>query len=161
MAQRNNLSAALEPAAKDAALTSLNSFKQQLSHVLLFNLSAEDRREMLKMGDKTLAFVEKALDYAEKNPAFVPVFLDLAEAQKDLRLTADLAQLLREVNSIRQKLEDAMMVAGSEAYEAALIFHGSVKAASRSNAGASKIIYADLVQRFPGRKSLTAEKITL
>ena len=47
------------------------------------------------------------------------------------------------------------MMAGAEAYDAALIFHASVKGASRTNTPGSEAIYEDLVQRFPrgSRKS--------
>ena len=37
---------------------------------------------MLKMADKTIAFVQKTLDYAQLNFAFVPAFLDLKEFGK-------------------------------------------------------------------------------
>jgi hypothetical protein len=46
--------------------------------------------ELSKMGDKTLAFVQKALEYAEANPTLVPAYLDIAEAKKDFSLSQDL-----------------------------------------------------------------------
>ncbi|MDR2065825.1 MAG: hypothetical protein LBP85_09000, partial [Prevotellaceae bacterium] len=38
----------------------------------LLPLTPTERRDMAKMGDKTLSFVEKAQDYAHKYPALCP-----------------------------------------------------------------------------------------
>ncbi|WP_443939715.1 hypothetical protein [Pedobacter sp. MW01-1-1] len=50
-----------EMAAITAAFEQLNTL---LKPLLVINLTAEDRKGMLKMGDKTLAFVAKTLEYA-------------------------------------------------------------------------------------------------
>jgi hypothetical protein len=41
-------------------------------------LIPRERKTMFKMGDKSLAFVEKAHDYAADNPVLVPSYLDMA-----------------------------------------------------------------------------------
>jgi hypothetical protein len=41
----------------------------------LVDLTTEDRRTMLKMGDKSRAFVSKALEVATQNPQFYLVLL--------------------------------------------------------------------------------------
>jgi hypothetical protein len=85
----------------------------------------------------------------------VPGYLDIPEAIKDYALAADLKELSRELATLTQAVEDNMMIAGAEAYDAALIFHGAVKGANRTNTPGSKVIYDDLVARFPhgGRKT--------
>lgn len=155
MAQENKVSAAISAADKEAALQHLASIRQLLAPALNMSLTAEERISMAKMGDKSLAFVGKALDYATRNAPLVPGYLDIPEAVKDYALAADLQQLSRELVTLSQAVEDNMMIAGAEAYDAALIFHGAVKGASRSNTPGSKVIYEDLVSRFPhgGRKT--------
>jgi hypothetical protein len=37
------------------------------------------------MGDKTLAFVNKALEYSKQNPKVVPLFLDVTEFENDVQ----------------------------------------------------------------------------
>ena len=101
------------------------------------------------MGDKSISFVQKALDYAGSNPALVPAFLDLAEAKKDLALSADLHQLYNQLNALATAVEDALLLAGSEAYDGALIFYNAVKGSARSNVPGSSAILQDLQQRFP------------
>ena len=100
------------------------------------------------MGDKTIAFVQKAFEYAEKNPALMPTYLDLVEAKNDFALAQDLNGILQQVNTVQRAIEDTMMVAGSEAYDAALIFYNSIKATSRGNVPGTEAIYNDLHQRF-------------
>lgn len=158
MPQSNKLSGAISPADKQAVLQQLATIRQQLSPVLLFNLTPDDRVGMAKMGDKSLAFVQKALDYAQKNSALVPTYLDVTEATKDLALVTDLREIAHELKTLCQAIEDTLTMAGAEAYEASLIFHASVKGASRNNAAGSQAIYEDLVQRFPraGRKQAAA-----
>jgi hypothetical protein len=41
-------------------------------------LTSEERRELPKMGAKTISFVEKAYDFTRQNPNLVPPYLDLA-----------------------------------------------------------------------------------
>lgn len=40
---------------------------------------------MLKMGEKTVSFVQKSYDYSRENPDLVPPFLDIAEYEKDIQ----------------------------------------------------------------------------
>jgi hypothetical protein len=44
---------------------------------------------MLKMGDKSLAFVEKAHDYTHDNPNLVPSYLDLGAFDVDFKDAID------------------------------------------------------------------------
>jgi hypothetical protein len=155
MSINNNISAAITAAQLTEVTTAIENLKTSLAHVLNVNLTADDRRYMLKMGDKTLAFVGKALDYASQNPTLKPAFMDLPEAQKDFKLASDIYAITQQLNTLLRGLEDANMLAGGEAYEAALVFYSSVKAASRSNIGGATAIYDDLKQRFPtGKKNI-------
>lgn len=151
MAQTNQISTAISDNVKLVLDSNLANIASSLSTTLIFNLTPDERTNMLKMGDKTLAFVTKALEYARQNPALVPQFLNLAEAQKDLTLTQDLFHIYQKLTALTRAVEDTMMVAGGEAYEAALIFYNSVKGAARSNAAGSQAIYEEMKQRFPGR----------
>ena len=97
---------------------------------------------------KNLMKYNLSLEYAENNPALVPVYLDIAEAKKDFALSQDLNNILKQVSTLQRAIEDTTMVAGSEAYNAALVFYNSVKGASRVNVPGSEAVYNDLQQRF-------------
>ncbi len=158
MSQENLISSTI-PAEQLADITSkLNALNALLANYLLFNLTPNDRMELSKMGDKTLAFVQKALEYAEANPTLVPAYLDIAEAKKDFALSQDLNLILKQVSTLQRAMEDTIMVAGSEAYNAALVFYNSVKGASRVNVPGSEAVYNDLQQRFAVRSKKTETK---
>ncbi len=152
MNKKNQISAEITAAQSTAVSTNINNIIDALKHVLTINLTAEDRFNMLKMGDKTLAFVQRALDYAEQNEALIPPFLDLPEAKRDYKLAADLQAVQQKLATLLRSIEDTIMVAGGEAYEGTLVFYHSVKGAARSNVAGSQVIYDDLKQRFPARR---------
>ena len=148
MSQENLISTTIPAEILAAINTNLTAINTALANTLLFNLTAEERKAMRVMGDKSIAFVQKSLEYADNNPALLPPYLDLAEAKKDFALTHDLYSILQQINTLQRAVEDTMMVAGSEAYDAALIFYNSVKGASRVNVPGSEAVYNDLQQRF-------------
>jgi hypothetical protein len=114
-------------------------------------LTPTERQEMAKMGEKTLAFVEKAYAFAKENPHLVPPFLNMDDFDVDF---ADAHGLWTLVNSIRQLYEnvsDTEMAAGSEAYQAALVFYNSVKVAAAQDVAGAKAVYEELKTRFPQR----------
>ncbi len=57
MAQKNLVSIELTDAAIADVTEKLNSIRTALEGVLVTNLTPDKRKDMLKMGDKTLAFV--------------------------------------------------------------------------------------------------------
>jgi hypothetical protein len=118
---------------------------------LLVQLDADDRREINKMGDKTVAFVTKAYEHATQNPDLVPSYMDLAEMKIDLDAVETLRQLGNPLEQLTQFINDSRMLAGSEALREALVFYNAVKGASKVKIGASQQIYDDLSARFPSR----------
>lgn len=157
MPQENLVSLTI-PADKLSAIQSnITALNSSIENYLLFNLTPQDRLELTKMGDKTIAFVQKALEYAETNPNLVPTYLDLPEAKIDFAFTQDLNNILKQISTLQRAIEDTMMIAGSEAYDAALVFYGSIKGASRANVPGSEAIYNDLHERF-AMKSRKTEK---
>jgi hypothetical protein len=125
----------------------------------LITLSSDDKKELPKMGDKTVAFVAKALEYCKNNSDLVPPFLDVNEFEIDVNAVESLRQMLQPVEQIFDSLNDTIILSGSEAYQAALIFYKSVKAAAASNIQNAGTIYNDLSSRFPGT-SKTQNKTT-
>jgi len=65
MPSDNLLSVSIDSIAMDTILQSITTIKSQLPFLL--KLSPSERQGYSRMGDKSLAFVEKALSYAEGN----------------------------------------------------------------------------------------------
>ena len=150
MSQENKISSEITEAMLTEINESINAINTTMASVLLFNLTASERMGTRSIGDGSLAFVDKALQYADSNPALLPPYLDLPEAKKDFKLARDLYGVLQKVNTLQRAIEDTMMVAGSEAFDAALIFYNSVKGASRVNVPGSQAVSDDLQKQFPG-----------
>lgn len=148
MSQENLVSIVIPADKLTAIQTNINALSTSLENYLLFNLTPSDRLELSKMGDKTIVFVQKSLEYAESNPTLVPAYLDITEAKKDFALSQELNNILKQISTLQRAIEDTTMVSGSEAYNAALVFYNSVKGASRVNVPGSEAVYNDLQQRF-------------
>lgn len=119
----------------------------------IVNLTPDERHARLKLGDKSLAFGEKALDYATANPQLCPSYLDMGDFGTDMQDTTGLRVLELSLRQLLQGVDDTAMVAGGEAYSQALIFYSAVKEAARQDIPGAKAIYEDLRTRFPGRPS--------
>ncbi len=118
---------------------------------LLKTLSPEERMEMPKMGDKTVSFVQKTLEYCRQNPDLAPPFLNLDELAKDVAAVVLLRSLFQPLSQINDGLSDTMMLSGSEAYSGSLMFYNSSRNAMKSKIQKAETIYNDLQARFPGR----------
>lgn len=114
----------------------------------LQGLTAEEKETIFKMGDKTVATVQKVKDYTEINPEFAPSYMDKAEFLKDVAVVTDLSPLRNLSNQLASDLGDTIMLAGNEALLAALLYYGTVKEASDKGIATAKPIYEDLSKRF-------------
>lgn len=111
-------------------------------------LTTDERRQLPKMSDRSVPFVEKALQYAQKHPELVPAFIDTTEMGVDVRAVNILNDLLQDAHRICGTLDDTRMLAGSEAYVAALAFYKSVKMGAKMNVPGARQIHEDLKKRF-------------
>jgi len=122
----------------------------------LLTLTPDERYAYLKMGERTAPFVQKAIDYATRYNGLVPSFVSLPELQKDFNGAQMLLQVSKQLNELQNAIDDTLLVAGSEAYTAALaIYKNTQQAAGHGVAGAVEAA-DDMATRFPGRK--TAKK---
>jgi hypothetical protein len=103
------------------------------------------------MDDKSVGFVQKTLEYCRQNPDLVPQFLNVDEMTVDVRAVEALRGLYQPLQQITDGLSDTLLLSGSEAYSASLMFYSSTKTAMKSKIQKAETIYNDLSARFPGR----------
>jgi hypothetical protein len=115
----------------------------------LISLTPTERQNQLKLGDKTLAFAEKAFDFAKSNPAFAPSYLDLASYGIDMQDATGMRVLLLTLEQLTHGVADTVMVAGGEAYNQSLVYYNAVKQAAHQDIPGAKAIYNELRERFP------------
>ncbi len=155
MSQQNNIAVNISAADLKIVTDAFKLIKTTLAPHLI-SLTTEERNALPKMGDKTVAFVNKVVDYTKTNPQFTPQFLDTSELEQDVNAVNTLRPLVAIANEIFTSLDDTAMLSGSEAYTAALMYYNNTKIADKGNVQAAKSVYSDLSERFPGRPSKKA-----
>jgi hypothetical protein len=156
MAKTNKISVQIDEADMNLMLDAIETVNSKLKSLVV--LSDEERRRLPKTGDKTFAFVSSCLDYAKTNPSLVPMYLEIDEFEKDMAAVSDLLRVLRPIHQLYQRLDDTVMQAGGEAYQAALSFYSSLKSAAKAGVPGAKTIQNDLAERFPGRGKTKVEE---
>ena len=146
MPQENLVSIEVTPEDNQAITDALQLLQDKLLPYLK-TLSVDERRSIPKMSDRTIPFVQKSLEYAETNQQFAPAYVDINE-MKNVDAVGKLTQFYRAIDELHEHLDDTIMLAGSEAYVAALAFYNSVKFASKMKQQGAEPIYNDLKQRF-------------
>lgn len=158
MSTLNNLSIQIPEADLQIAKDALATIQTILSPYLKA-LSPEQRRELPKMGDGTVPFVSKVVDYAESEPNFLPPYTDVQEMKYDWEAVEHLMPLLRSVRQLQSNLNDTVLLAGSECYVSALSYYHSVKLAAKMNVTGAKVIHDDLRQRFEGQGKVKTDPV--
>jgi hypothetical protein len=119
------------------------------------SLTPSERHKIPKMGAKTLSFVEKSHDFSVHNPALCPPYLDMDAFDIDFEDAHNLWTLLLSTKQLQEIVDDTEMVAGSEAYQSALVFYNYIKVAARQDVPRAKAEYEELKKRFPGGRHKT------
>jgi hypothetical protein len=138
------ISAKMSDINREIVLSAIATIKASMPFMV--DLTVEDRKALPKMGDKSRAFVTKALEIATQNPDFLPRSFDLEEMRKDVELFDQLYPLLLSLNQLQEMMENTYTAVGSEAYTAALTIYKYAKASDQG--GGLEGILDDLGQRF-------------
>jgi hypothetical protein len=72
----------------------------------LIGLTIEERKSLPKLGDKSQAFVTKALEVATQNPDFLPRSFDLYEMRRDVELFETLYPVLLSLIQLQELVND-------------------------------------------------------
>ena len=117
----------------------------------LINLTPEQKKELPKLGDKTIAFVTKGIDYLHTPTSPNPQYVNVPELVNDFKLYEDLRKVLQVIMPTIDMLDDTMALAGSDSFLTVLAFYNYIKGAAKLNVPGAQTIYNDMSERFPGR----------
>ena len=95
-------------------------------------LKPSERRSMFKLNTKRHEFVQKAVQFMRKNPNSVPSFVDVMECNNQVHLYDQYGELLKELEQVKTKLEDAKLVIGNEILKQTRAYFQNTKNASDS-----------------------------
>ena len=124
----------------------------------LVGLTEEERRRLPMIRVQNKIFVDEAVRQVLDNPDMVPDYFESTEMVKDLVLHDDLLALERRLKSLYYKVVHTRMLAGSEAFQAALAFYRMAKAAYGSGVPGSLAIVESLRDRFSAMGPVSAEQ---
>jgi len=156
MPEQNDVSIVIPPEVLTEVKDAVTLIKTKLDPYLVA-LTPDERKTLPKMSDKTVAFVEKSLNYAETTPEFAPPYLKVDEMKIDVTAVDELSEILNPIKQIGSNLDDSVMVCGSEAFVSALSYYNSVKMAAKMDIPNAKPIYDDLKKRFINKPKSTTE----
>jgi hypothetical protein len=153
----NRISFSLEEDRKKRILAALKVLNEDLLS-LLTELGQGEARELPVIGDKSYAFVIKALEYAKQYPEYAAL-IDVPEFEKDVNAVGQLREFYVPLSQLTKKLQDSMTLAGSEAYVAGLTYYyGSSKEGVKRKIPNAVLIVEELRKRFPGRSKTKKEE---
>ncbi len=132
------------------ALAAIRQARQALAPYLVA-LTPEERAALPKMGDKSVAFVTKAAEFAQSLPTLMPQYLDVPGLVIDAGVSADLLPLYLELNGFATDVDSTRLEAGSEGYSAALVAYSALKTAATLNQPGAQAAVAELEPRFAGQ----------
>src|SRR5580765_4554729 len=99
MSSQNEISVIIPEETVETVMTKLLECKSLLAPYLQA-LTAEERKQLFKMGDKTVATVLKTKSYLDSNPEFCPAYMDKEEFVRD----ATVVNQLSPINNLAMQL---------------------------------------------------------
>ncbi|MEA5564690.1 hypothetical protein [Anabaena sp. UHCC 0399] len=145
-----NITASLSAADIQEIKAALQTIQRKLP--FLITLSPEERRKLVKMGDKSLAFVNNSVSAAKSNPEILPASFDVDELVRDYQLATTLAEVLTSMHQLAEQVDDTLMAVSSEAMTSSLTVYDYVKTAAKKTPGL-KTVAEQLGERFKAIRS--------
>ena len=142
----NRLDVSLNP----QEVTQINAAITNIEVLMPFltGLTTEERIAIPKINVANKAFTEDAINSAVNNPSLFPGYIIPADMQKDLLLFGQLDVLATSLRRVLEKVEDTLMLAGSESYISALAVYRSIGAAAKAGVPGADSLYQQLRARF-------------
>jgi hypothetical protein len=112
------------------------------------NLTPEQRQQYGRIAEQNKLFVNKAKNYMEQYPNYVPGFLDKTEFDKDYAGREQIEVRLQRLSSLTEQLSDTKTLLDHDNYHNAITFYRNIKYLSDENVPGSNVIYTDMKQFF-------------
>jgi hypothetical protein len=141
----NRISHTMDDASFESVKTKIAEITSSLP--FLIDLNLDEKKALPRFGDKSVPFVNKALEIAQMNPDAFPRTLDIKEMKNDVDLYSQLYSILQPMRILMDKLEDTFVLAGAEAYSSALLVYKNAKANKNIMDGAESVL-DELGRRF-------------
>lgn len=117
-------------------------------------LSASERRSLFKLNAKRQEFVQKSFNYMRQHSSELPSFIDIAGCHNDLHLYQQCAEVIKELEQLQEKLEDAKVFLGNRIMKQTRGFFLHARGAAEAGHKGFQKVYDDLKPHYAvGRNS--------
>ena len=152
----NLISATLDDEVHASIITDLKAIEAKMPWAI--TLPPEEKFSMRGLGLRSIDFIDKSFEYANKNPSLQPQYLDMLEFEKDVKLLKQLQVLMQHLVPLTHKLKDTYAIVVHEAYYASRSFYLHLKNASNSNIPGASAMADELGKRFRVARTTPAPK---
>ncbi|RTL60744.1 MAG: hypothetical protein EKK37_00900 [Sphingobacteriales bacterium] len=134
----------------DKELTSVKALLQELKDKLAFtiNLTPEERKQLYKVDERRVSFVENACREMETNSSILPGFFNVQSAKDDLKLYQQLKEIEVQLEQLLDSVYDTRVQAGHRAMQASRLFYNSVQQAKASGVVGADSLHQLLKQHY-------------
>lgn len=154
MINENRLSAEITTESMTAIIDHVKGIETELADVAI-SVSVAEKKSLIGAGPKILEFMDKALEYAEKNPELIPGYLDLEEFKRDLELTRKLWVLHKHILPLMGRINDTLAAACTDSYSSSRQFYKYLQTATSANLPGTATIVKELGKLFKRTKTTT------
>ena len=116
----------LSSADVDLILAAIASVHQKMEP-LLTDLTGADRKSLSKLGDKSHAFVKKAVDIAAQDPQILPASHSVEDVRQSAELFQGMATIQLALQQLYRQVRDTTIKTGSDAYAIARTIYAATK----------------------------------
>lgn len=144
-------------------LTALDTHLDGIQQVLAgktVNLTPEQRQQYGSIGNQNKLIVDKAKNYMEQHPNWVPNFIDKTEFDKDYNARQQMEERTQRLQNLTQQLLDTKTLLDHDNYTNTLSFYRMMRYLAGENEPGSKTVYEDMKVLFSrsGRPASTDEE---
>jgi cob(I)alamin adenosyltransferase len=124
----------------------------------VINLTPKQRQLYGRVAYEMEVWVDKVQHYMQQAPQLVPPYIDMTEHTADLEAHRALNPRIERLATVLQSMKDTNLLLGTDIYNNSVVFHRSLREASKANAVGASTIYADLKQQFNGGRKPAGKK---
>ena len=108
------------------------------------NLTPDQRQQYGRIANQNKLIVDKAKNYMEQHPDWIPRFLDKAEFDKDYTARKQVEERVQLLENLSQQLIDTKTLLDHDNYTNSLSFYRMVRYLAGENEPGAKSVYEDM-----------------
>ncbi|WP_109302699.1 hypothetical protein [Aquimarina sp. AU474] len=144
----------------DKELSQLTQHIKTIKEVLsgkTYDLSNEQRKQYGHIANKNKLMVNKAKNYMEQYPEWIPQSIDKEEFDRDHETCQQIDIHIKTLQNITQQLIDTKMLLDYENYSNALSFYRSIVYLLNKNEPGAETAYLDMKELLDKKETLTTD----